>query len=290
MPDAVRDVEHRVGRSRRWRPIRSFRASGTTVVDPGFLAVYEEGRDQKNAEDEDEGRKLPAMKIGEAVPLRDIAADQHFTEPPPRYSEAALVKTLEEYGIGRPSTYASIIQVLLNREYVILDSRRFKPTDVGRAVAKFLSGHFAQYVDYDFTAKLEDELDAVSRGEEDWVPLLEKFWKPFKAQVDDKNETRRSLRGDRRARARRRSEKRQAGAGAPRPLRTVRADRHQGRRGQAEVRQPAHRPEHAHDHARRRWSCSSCRASSARPRTARRSPSASAASVRSSSTARPTHR
>jgi len=170
-------------------PNSAFRASGTTVVDPGFLAVYEEGRDQKNAEDEDEGRKLPAMKIGEAVPLRDIVADQHFTEPPPRYSEASLVKALEEYGIGRPSTYASIIQVLLNREYVILDSRRFKPTDVGRAVAKFLSGHFSKYVDYDFTAKLEDELDAVSRGEEDWVPLLEKFWKPFKAQVDEKNET-----------------------------------------------------------------------------------------------------
>jgi DNA topoisomerase-1 len=129
------------------------------------------------------------MAIGEAVPLQAVNADQHFTEPPPRYSEASLVKTLEEYGIGRPSTYASIIQVLLNREYVILDSRRFKPTDVGRAVAKFLSGHFARYVDYDFTARLEDELDAVSRGEEDWVPLLEKFWKPFKAQVDDKSET-----------------------------------------------------------------------------------------------------
>ncbi len=170
-------------------PNSAFRASGTTVVDPGFLAVYEEGRDQKAAEDEDEGRKLPAMKVGEAVPLREIEADQHFTEPPPRFSEASLVKALEEYGIGRPSTYASIIQVLLNREYVILDARRFKPTDVGRAVAKFLAGHFAQYVDYDFTAKLEDELDAVSRGEEDWIPLLEKFWKPFKAQVDDKNET-----------------------------------------------------------------------------------------------------
>ena len=166
-----------------------FRASGTTVVDPGFLAVYEEGRDAKAAEDEDEGRKLPRMTIGEAVPLLGVGADQHFTEPPPRYSEASLVKALEEYGIGRPSTYASIIQVLLNREYVILESRRFRPTDVGRAVAKFLSGHFTQYVDYDFTARLEDELDAVSRGEEDWVPLLEKFWKPFKAQVDDKSET-----------------------------------------------------------------------------------------------------
>jgi DNA topoisomerase-1 len=166
-----------------------FRASGTTVVDPGFLAVYEEGRDAKAAEDEDENRKLPAMKVGEAVPLADVLADQHFTEPPPRYSEASLVKTLEEYGIGRPSTYASIIQTLLNREYVLLDSRRFRPTDVGRAVAKFLSGHFTQYVDYDFTAKLEDELDAVSRGEEDWIPLLRKFWTPFKALVADKTET-----------------------------------------------------------------------------------------------------
>ncbi|MBS0515765.1 MAG: DNA topoisomerase I [Proteobacteria bacterium] len=166
-----------------------FRASGTTVVDPGFLAVYEEGRDAKNAEDDDENRKLPAMQIGEAVPLADIAADQHFTEPPPRYSEASLVKALEEYGIGRPSTYASIIQVLLNREYVTLDSRRFRPTDIGRAVGKFLAGHFTQYVDYDFTAKLEDELDAVSRGEEEWVPLLKKFWTPFKALVEDKTET-----------------------------------------------------------------------------------------------------
>ena len=167
----------------------AFRASGTTVVDPGFLAVYEEGRDQKSAEDDDENRKLPAMQIGEAVPLADVNADQHFTEPPPRYSEASLVKTLEEYGIGRPSTYASIIQVLLNREYVTLDARRFRPTDVGRAVGKFLTGHFTQYVDYDFTAKLEDELDAVSRGEEEWVPLLKKFWTPFKALVDEKTET-----------------------------------------------------------------------------------------------------
>jgi DNA topoisomerase-1 len=167
----------------------TFRASGTTIVDPGFLAVYEEGRDAKTADDDDENRKLPLMKIGEAVPLADILADQHFTEPPPRYSEASLVKTLEEYGIGRPSTYASIIQTLLNREYVTLESRRFKPTDVGRAVAKFLSAHFTQYVDYDFTAKLEDELDAVSRGEEDWVPLMQRFWTPFKALVVDKSES-----------------------------------------------------------------------------------------------------
>jgi DNA topoisomerase-1 len=167
----------------------AFRSTGTTVVDPGFLAVYEEGRDQKTAEDEDEGRRLPRLDVGERVALQDILADQHFTEPPPRYSEASLVKALEEHGIGRPSTYASIIQVLLNREYVFLDSRRFKPTDVGRAVSKFLTAHFTRYVDYDFTAKLEDELDAVSRGEEQWVPLMERFWQPFKQQVDEKTET-----------------------------------------------------------------------------------------------------
>ncbi|HEY0662856.1 MAG TPA: DNA topoisomerase I [Lysobacter sp.] len=167
----------------------SFRASGTTVIDPGFLAVYEEGKDSKAAEDEDEGRKLPAMKTGDRVPLDRIHTDQHFTEPPPRFSEASLVKALEEYGIGRPSTYASIIQTLLFRKYVELDNRRFRPSDVGRAVSNFLSGHFTRYVDYDFTAKLEDELDAVSRGEEEWIPLMEKFWGPFKELVDEKTES-----------------------------------------------------------------------------------------------------
>jgi DNA topoisomerase-1 len=167
----------------------AFRASGTTIIDPGFLAVYEEGKDAKAAEDEDEGVKLPRMKPGENVPRHLSHADQHFTEPPPRYSEASLVKALEEYGIGRPSTYASIIQVLLGREYVSLDNRRFRPSDVGRAVSNFLSSHFTRYVDYDFTAKLEDELDAVSRGEEDWVPLLQRFWEPFNALVLEKTES-----------------------------------------------------------------------------------------------------
>ncbi|MBO9717688.1 MAG: DNA topoisomerase I [Pseudoxanthomonas sp.] len=166
-----------------------FRASGTTVVFPGFLAVYEEGKDSKAAEDEDEGRKLPPLKPGERVPLDRIHADQHFTQPPPRFTEAALVKALEEYGIGRPSTYASIIQTLLFRKYTEMEGRAFKPTDVGRAVSKFLSGHFTRYVDYDFTANLEDELDAVSRGEEQWVPLMEKFWAPFKELVEDKKES-----------------------------------------------------------------------------------------------------
>ncbi len=167
----------------------SFRVSGTTVVYPGFLAVYEEGKDAKAADADDEGRKLPAMKTGDRIPLDRIHADQHFTEPPPRFSEASLVKTLEEYGIGRPSTYASIIATLLFRKYVELDSRRFRPTDVGRAVSKFLSSHFTRYVDYDFTAKLEDDLDAVSRGEEAWVPLMKRFWAPFHELVEDKKES-----------------------------------------------------------------------------------------------------
>ena len=167
----------------------SFRASGTTVVVSGFLAVYEEGKDNKSAEDEDEGRKLPLMKPGDKVPLERIHADQHFTQPPPRFTEAALVKALEEYGIGRPSTYASIIQTLLFRKYVEMEGRSFRPTDVGRAVSNFLSSHFTRYVDYDFTANLEDELDAVSRGEEEWVPLMQKFWGPFKELVDEKSES-----------------------------------------------------------------------------------------------------
>ena len=166
-----------------------FRASGTTVVFAGFLAVYEEGKDNKGAEDEDEGRKLPAMKPGDRVPLDRIHADQHFTQPPPRFTEAALVKALEEYGIGRPSTYASIIQTLLFRKYTEMEGRAFKPTDVGRAVSKFLSSHFTQYVDYDFTARLEDDLDAVSRGEGAWIPLMEKFWGPFKELVEQKKES-----------------------------------------------------------------------------------------------------
>ncbi len=165
----------------------SFRASGTTVIVSGFLAVYEESKDSKSAEDDDEGRKLPAMKPGDRIPLDRIHTDQHFTQPPPRFTEAALVKALEEHGIGRPSTYASIIQTLLRR-YTEMDGRAFKPTDVGRAVSKFLSSHFTRYVDYDFTAKLEDELDAVAEGAEGWVPLMEKFWGPFKQLVDEKKQ------------------------------------------------------------------------------------------------------
>lgn len=164
-----------------------FRANGSTIRFPGFMKVYREDVDDKKKGEDDE-KVLPEIKEGDRIPLHDIKLTQHFTEPPPRYSEASLVKTLEEFGIGRPSTYASIISTLQSRDYVEIESRRFFPTDTGRVVAKFLSKHFDQYVDYDFTANLEDDLDAVSRGEKDWIPLLGDFWKPFKHQVEDKLE------------------------------------------------------------------------------------------------------
>ena len=163
-----------------------FRATGSTIASPGFMAVYQEGKDDDKGDDDE--KRLPPLEEGEAIDLQKIRGEQHFTEPPPRYTEASLVKALEEYGIGRPSTYASIISTLQQREYVEMDKKRFIPTDVGRIVNKFLTEHFTRYVDYDFTAKLEDELDAVSRGEEDWVPLLRSFWQPFKDQVDETEE------------------------------------------------------------------------------------------------------
>ncbi|WP_404359890.1 type I DNA topoisomerase [Methylotuvimicrobium sp. KM1] len=165
-----------------------FRATGSTIADPGFMAVYLEGKDD-TAEGDDKENFLPSLEEGRPVPLNDIIAGQHFTEPPPRYSEASLVKALEEFGIGRPSTYASIISTLQNRDYVTLESKRFYPTDVGRIVNKFLTEHFNKYVDYDFTANLEDELDAVSRGEKDWIPLMRSFWEPFNTLIHEKEES-----------------------------------------------------------------------------------------------------
>lgn len=164
-----------------------FRANGSTVTFPGFMAVYEEGRDDSK-EDDAEGSLLPAFTVGEKIKLEDILANQHFTEPPPRYSEATLVKALEEYDIGRPSTYASIIHTLQQREYVIVDKKRFFPTDVGRIVNRFLTSYFTRYVDYKFTAQLEDTLDAVARGEKEWIPVLEEFWKPFIQQIQETDE------------------------------------------------------------------------------------------------------
>ncbi|MEJ2515436.1 MAG: DNA topoisomerase I [Gammaproteobacteria bacterium] len=163
-----------------------FRASGSILVEPGYIAVYQEGRD--DAEDEQD-RRLPPVEEGEALAMQALDAEQHFTKPPPRYSEASLVKALEEYGIGRPSTYASIISTLQDRQYVDMDRRRFIPTDVGRIVSAFLTNHFTRYVDYGFTASLEDELDAISRGEKDWHKTLDRFWSPFRDLVEDKDKS-----------------------------------------------------------------------------------------------------
>ena len=160
-----------------------FRATGQTLIFAGFIAVYKEDTD---GADEDAEAKLPHLETGEVLDVEKIYGEQHFTEPPPRYGEASLVKTLEEYGIGRPSTYASIISTLQDREYVLLDKKRFTPTDVGRVVNKFLTEHFSRYVDYDFTAKLEDALDNVASGEREWIPLMDEFWQGFNAQIISK--------------------------------------------------------------------------------------------------------
>ena len=162
----------------------AFRANGSTLITPGFLAVYRESFDDAASDDEND-RMLPAMEVGDRVKLVEIRPEQHFTEPPPRYSEASLVKTLEEHGIGRPSTYASIIQTLLYKKYCELLNKRFVPTDLGKIVNRFLTGNFERYVDYGFTAEMEDELDNISRGEEDWVPVLERFWEALSAQIAD---------------------------------------------------------------------------------------------------------
>ena len=163
------------------------RANGSTLVKPGFMAVYHEDLDDAAVEEGD--RVLPAMQIGDNVKLLAVHPEQHFTEPPPRYSEASLVKALEEHGIGRPSTYASIISTLKDREYVEMDSRRFVPTDIGKIVNRFLTKNFHRYVEYGFTARMEDALDAISRGEDEWVPLMHQFWKPFIAQVQHTEKT-----------------------------------------------------------------------------------------------------
>jgi len=158
------------------------RATGQVVLFDGYLAVYEEGRDDAAA-DED-GARLPAVAENASARVHGVKADQHFTEPPPRYSEASLVKKLEELGIGRPSTYASILTVLREREYVRMDKQRFIPEDKGRLVTAFLEQFFERYVEYDFTAALEEKLDKVSAGDLDWKELLREFWRDFHAAVE----------------------------------------------------------------------------------------------------------
>jgi DNA topoisomerase-1 len=159
------------------------RASGQVVLFPGYLALYEEGRDEK-AEDE-EGARMPALREGDAPLKTGVEATQHFTQPPPRYSEASLVKRLEELGIGRPSTYASILQTLKDREYVRVDKGRFVPEESGRLVTAFLERFFERYVSYDYTAELEEELDDVSGGRLEWHKLLQDFWRDFQPKAGE---------------------------------------------------------------------------------------------------------
>jgi DNA topoisomerase-1 len=156
------------------------RATGQVVLFPGFLALYEEGRD--DAED-DESRRLPRLREGDAPAKKKVVAEQHFTQPPPRYSEASLVKKMEELGIGRPSTYAAILQTLKDRGYVELEKNRFIPQESGRLLTAFLERFFERYVSFDFTAHLEDELDDISGGRAQWQAVLEAFWKDFKPKT-----------------------------------------------------------------------------------------------------------
>jgi DNA topoisomerase-1 len=161
----------------------TLRASGSTIRFDGFYKLYREGKD--DVEEDDENKLLPVMNEKESVDLKDTTPSQHFTEPPPRYSEASLVKKLEELGIGRPSTYASIISVIQDRQYVILDKKRFYPEERGRVVTAFLSSFFPRYVQYEFTANLENELDDIAEGSLNWKEFLKKFWVDFNGNVGE---------------------------------------------------------------------------------------------------------
>src|ERR1700754_1548756 len=163
--------------------VLELRATGQVIKFDGFLALYQEGRDDDG--DDEDSRRLPAMSEGEALKRKDLAVTQHFTEPPPRFSEASLVKRMEELGIGRPSTYASILQVLKDRGYVKLDKKRLHGEDKGRVVVAFLENFFARYVEYDFTANLEEQLDRISNNEISWQEVLRDFWRDFIGAVND---------------------------------------------------------------------------------------------------------
>jgi DNA topoisomerase-1 len=162
-----------------------FRATGSTVRFPGFMQVYIEGRDEENGNGDG---MLPPLQEGQALNLLALVPEQHFTQPPPRYTEASLVKALEEYGIGRPSTYATIISIIQEREYVKLINKRFHPEDIGLIVNDLLVNHFPKYVDYEFTSYLEDELDEIARGEMTWKPVVRSFWEPFISLIQQKEQ------------------------------------------------------------------------------------------------------
>jgi DNA topoisomerase-1 len=168
----------------------TLRATGSVVTFDGFMKVYREDRDEAEADGDDGNRLLPAMEQGDRTALGEVRADQHFTQPPPRFTEASLVKQMEELGIGRPSTYASILSVLQERNYVRLDQRRFLPEDRGRLVTAFLEQFFKRYVEYNFTADLENRLDDISGGRIDWHRVLEEFWRDFSSSVGETKDLR----------------------------------------------------------------------------------------------------
>ncbi len=163
-----------------------FRVSGSTIKFNGFLALYEDARDEDQAQDEDEGRILPDMSVDELLDLLALLPEQHFTQPPPRYTEASLVRTLEEYGIGRPSTYAPTVAVIQDREYVTKDDKRLIPTETGLVVNDFLVEYFPEIMDYQFTARMEDELDEISEGKREWRPMLARILRSVPAAAEQR--------------------------------------------------------------------------------------------------------
>ncbi len=160
-----------------------FRVSGSTIKFAGFLALYEDTRDEDAVPDEDEGRILPELVVGEQLDLLELLPEQHFTQPPPRYTEATLVRTLEEYGIGRPSTYAPTVATIQDREYIEKRDKRLVPTETGKIVNDLLVQYFPDVMDYQFTARMEDQLDAVAEGHLEWRPMLREFYRPFEQQI-----------------------------------------------------------------------------------------------------------
>lgn len=185
--DTVR-VDIKAGLTRTDMPYE-FRVAGSTIKFKGFLAVYEETRDPDEAIDEDEGRILPELQAGEVLNLIKLLPQQHFTQPPPRYTEATLVKALEENGIGRPSTYAQTLEVIKGREYVSQHDRRLMPTDTGKIVSDLLVQYFPNLMNYQFTAHLEDELDEIAEGDMQWQPMLQEFYSPFDQQLKHAKES-----------------------------------------------------------------------------------------------------
>jgi DNA topoisomerase-1 len=165
-----------------------FRATSTSVTFPGFMTLYTEGKDNGNGDEEGENRQLPKLGKGEVLRLLGLVPKQHWTEPPPRYNQATLVKTLEEKGIGRPSTYASIISTIQDREYVVLHERKFMPTELGFTVTDLLVKHFPDVMDVQFTAGMETKLDEIEDGDLDWVNVLSEFWGPFQSSLESAKE------------------------------------------------------------------------------------------------------